>query len=198
MVKGGYLITFWYITILPVSGGNDQNVQSWRAYNRCYLSQERRIYTRWGFQRFSRCLITSCIKRDRTIPYGHDLHTIRRYLTQETRVYIIFTFLWLSLLWRGSGPLFETLQLPSPTDNLYQVWLNLDCWFWRRRFLKSFSVFLLFSYYFPLERDNPLIWTNFPLPPQYSVLKDELCQVWWKSAEWFWRRIRKCKNLMDR
>jgi hypothetical protein len=32
----------------------------------------------------------------------------------------------------------------------------LACWFWRRRFLKIFSVFLLFCYYLPLERDNPL------------------------------------------
>jgi hypothetical protein len=26
------------------------------------------------------------------------------------------------------------LKFPSPKDNLYQVWLNLSCWFWRRRF----------------------------------------------------------------
>jgi hypothetical protein len=24
------------------------------------------------------------------------------------------------------------LEFPSPKDNLYQVWLNLACWFWRR------------------------------------------------------------------
>jgi hypothetical protein len=26
------------------------------------------------------------------------------------------------------------LEFPSPKDNLYYVWLNLACWFWRRRF----------------------------------------------------------------
>jgi hypothetical protein len=29
------------------------------------------------------------------------------------------------------------LELPSSKDNLYQVWLNLVGWFWRRRFLKN-------------------------------------------------------------
>ena len=50
-------------------------------------------------------------------------------------------------------------ESPSPKNNLYQVWLNLACWFWRRRFLKKFSAFLLFCYYLPLEMDNPFIWT---------------------------------------
>jgi hypothetical protein len=27
------------------------------------------------------------------------------------------------------------LEFPSPNDNLYQVWLNLACWIWRKRFL---------------------------------------------------------------
>jgi hypothetical protein len=26
------------------------------------------------------------------------------------------------------------LEFPSPMDSLYQVWLNLACWFWRRIF----------------------------------------------------------------
>jgi hypothetical protein len=50
----------------------------------------------------------------------------------------------------------KKLEFPSSMDNLYQVWLNLSCWFWRRRFLKHFSVFSLFRYYLPLERGNPL------------------------------------------
>jgi hypothetical protein len=31
------------------------------------------------------------------------------------------------------------LEFPSPKDNLYQVWLNLASWFWRRRFSKVFQ-----------------------------------------------------------
>jgi hypothetical protein len=48
------------------------------------------------------------------------------------------------------------LEFPSPKDNLYQVWLNLAGWFWRR-FFKNFSVFLLFLYYLPLETGYPLL-----------------------------------------
>jgi hypothetical protein len=44
------------------------------------------------------------------------------------------------------------LEFPSPKDNLYKVWLILASWFWRTRFFKIFSVFLLFHYYLPLEK----------------------------------------------
>jgi hypothetical protein len=104
----------------------------------------------------------------------------------------IFTFLWLSPLWRGPGPLFvQKLEFPSSKDNLYQVWLNLVCWFWRRRFLNIFNVFLLFCYYVPLEKGYPLRLNKFESPPP----KDDLCQVWLKLVWWFWRRSRKCKSL---
>jgi hypothetical protein len=85
----------------------------------------------------------------------------------------------------------NNLESPLPKDDLYQVWLKLACWFWRRRFLKIFSVFLLFCYYLPLEKDNPLHFNNLESPPP----KDDLCQVWLKLAQWFWRRSRKCKSL---
>jgi hypothetical protein len=32
---------------------------------------------------------------------------------------------------------------PPPQEDLRQIWLKLAQWFWRRRFLKIFSVFLL-------------------------------------------------------
>jgi hypothetical protein len=83
------------------------------------------------------------------------------------------------------------LEFPSPKDNVYQVWLNLACWFWRRRFLKCFSVFLLFCYYLLLERGNSLHLIKLESPPP----KDDLCQVWFKLAQRFWRRSRKCKSL---
>jgi hypothetical protein len=70
------------------------------------------------------------------------------------------------------------LKFPSPKDKLYQVWLNLVCWFWLRRFLKFFSAFLLFRYYLPLEKGYPLYLNKLesPLP------KDDLCQFWLKLA----------------
>jgi hypothetical protein len=85
----------------------------------------------------------------------------------------------------------KNLESPLPKDDLYQVWLKLACWFWRRRFLKMFSVFLLFCYYLPLKKGNPLHFYNLEsLPP-----KDEMCQVCLKLAQWLWRRSRKCKSL---
>jgi hypothetical protein len=97
--------------------------------------------------------------------------------------YPIFTFLWLSPLWRGPDPLFEKkkqLEFPSPKDNLYQVWFSLACWFWRR-FLKFFSAFSLFRYYLPLERSYPLSLNKLKSPSPI----DNLCQVWLKLALWF-------------
>jgi hypothetical protein len=83
------------------------------------------------------------------------------------------------------------LEFPLPKDNLYQVWLNLARWFWRRRFLKIFSVFLLFCYYLPLEKGYPLPLNKLESPSP----KDDLYQVWLKLVPWFWRRSRKCKSL---
>jgi hypothetical protein len=76
------------------------------------------------------------------------------------------------------------LEFPSPKDSLYQVWLNLACWFWRRRFFKIFSVFLLFRYYLHLETGYPLSLNKLESPSP----KDDLCQVWLKLVLWFWRR----------
>jgi hypothetical protein len=62
--------------------------------------------------------------------------------------------------------------------------MNLACWFWRRRFLEIFSVFLHFRYYLPLEMGNPLHLNKLATPPP----NDDMCQVWLKLALWFWRR----------
>jgi hypothetical protein len=60
----------------------------------------------------------------------------------------------------------------------------LACWFWRRRFLKIFSVFALFCYYLPFVKGYALRLSKLesPLP------KNDLCQVRLKLAQWFWRR----------
>jgi hypothetical protein len=83
------------------------------------------------------------------------------------------------------------LEFPSPKDKLYHVWLNLACWFWRRRLFKIFSTFLLFRYYLPFERGYPLPLNKLESPWP----KDDLCQVWLKLVQWFWRRSWKCKSL---
>jgi hypothetical protein len=56
-------------------------------------------------------------------------------------------------------------------------------WFWRR-FLKIFSAFSLFCYYLPLEKGYSLSLNKLISPSP----KDDLCQVWLKLAQWFWRR----------
>jgi hypothetical protein len=102
----------------------------------------------------------------------------------------IFTFFWLSHLWRGPGPLFEQTWVPFTQGWYMYVWLILACWFWRR-FLKHFSVFLLFRYYLPLGKGNPLHMNKF----ESTSPKDDLCWVWLKLALWFWRRFLKDHTL---
>jgi hypothetical protein len=70
----------------------------------------------------------------------------------------------------------NTLEFPLSKDNLYHVWLNLSCWFWRR-FLNIFSVFLLFRYYLPLERGYPLRLNKLESPESQAVnsSKQTLC-----------------------
>jgi hypothetical protein len=73
------------------------------------------------------------------------------------------------------------LEFPIHKDNLYQVWLKLARWFWRRRSLKIFSVFLPFRYYLPLEKGYPLPLNELESPSP----KDDLCQVRLKLVQWF-------------
>jgi hypothetical protein len=53
------------------------------------------------------------------------------------------------------------------------------------KILKMFSAFSLFCYYLPLERGYPLLLNKL----ECSSSKNDLCQVWLKLAQWFWRRF---------
>ena len=80
--------------------------------------------------------------------------------------------------------IWKKLESPLPKGGLFQVWLKLTQWFWRRRFFNFVNVFSLFGNYLPLEKDgafhsNKLI---SPLP------KGALCKVWLKLAQWFLKR----------
>jgi hypothetical protein len=60
----------------------------------------------------------------------------------------------------------------------------LACWFSRRRFLKISVYFYSFAIISPWRKAIPFHLNNLEsLPP-----KDDLCQVWLKLAQWFWRR----------
>ena len=50
----------------------------------------------------------------------------------------------------------KKLESPSPQDALFQVWLKLAQWFWRRTFLNFMNVYLLFRNYLPLEKGMAL------------------------------------------
>jgi hypothetical protein len=95
----------------------------------------------------------------------------RRFLYDPT------PFLWLSPLWRGPGPLFEKFSV-NP-HYLRMICTKFD-WNWPANFQCIFTLL----HYLPLERGNPLYLNNLKSHPP----KDDLCQVWLKLAEWFWRR----------
>jgi hypothetical protein len=84
------------------------------------------------------------------------------------------------------------VEFPLPKDDLWQVWVKLACWIWRRFFLK-FSKFLLFCYYLLLGKGVVLQLYNSELP----LPKNDWCQLWLKFDQQFWRS-RKCKSLTDR
>jgi hypothetical protein len=64
----------------------------------------------------------------------------------------------------------KNLEFPLPKNDLYQVWLKLVRWFYRRRLFKIFSVILLFCYYLPLDKGVPLYLNKLESPPP----KDDL------------------------
>jgi hypothetical protein len=64
------------------------------------------------------------------------------------------------------GPLIEQNWIPSPKDNVYQVY---------------FYSFAINSH---LERDNSLRL----IKPESTFPKDDLCRVCLKLAQWIWRR----------
>jgi hypothetical protein len=51
--------------------------------------------------------------------------------------------------------------------------------------IKILSAILLFCYYLPLEKGYSLHLNKFESPSP----KNDLCQVWLKLAQWFWRRF---------
>jgi hypothetical protein len=53
-----------------------------------------------------------------------------------------------------------------------------------KKIFKNFQCIFTLCDYLPLEKGNPLHLKNLESPPP----KDDLCQVWLKSAQWFWRR----------
>jgi hypothetical protein len=56
---------------------------------------------------------------------------------------------------------------------------------------KNFQCIFIVLLLFPLGEGQSPSFKKLESPPP----KDDLCQVWLKLAQWFWRRSRKCKSL---
>ena len=73
---------------------------------------------------------------------------------------------------KGGDVHLNKIESLSPNDALWQVWLELAQWFWRKRFFNFVNVFSLVCYYLPLEKVGPFIWTNLiPLHPRMHSAK---------------------------
>jgi hypothetical protein len=85
----------------------------------------------------------------------------------------IFTFLWLSPLWREPAALYwNKLEFPLSKDILYEVWLNLVCGPGEEDFLKCSENFYSFTIISPWKRVIPFFWTNLnPLYPRMICTK---------------------------
>jgi hypothetical protein len=120
----------------------------------------------------------------------------------------IFALLWLYPIEEDLAVDLYKFEFHLPMNDLYQVWLKLSYWFWRRRLKKknkpkkkqtqktnlktvyfhSFAIISPWGGFFPINFYN----SEFHLP------KDDLSQLWLKLAVWFWRRSQKCKSLTDK
>ena len=84
-------------------------------------------------------------------------------------------------VWRS--PSLNKFIHPPPKDALCYVWLRLAHWFCRWWFLTFVNVFSLFLNYIPLEKGGSLHLNKLEFPSS----KDDLCQVWLKFAQWFFK-----------
>jgi hypothetical protein len=66
----------------------------------------------------------------------------------------------------------KKLQSPLPKADLWQVWLKLAQWFWRR-FVNDHTPFLHFCDYLPFEQDLALYLNKLDFPSP----KDNLYQI---------------------
>jgi hypothetical protein len=87
--------------------------------------------------------------------------------------------------------IFNSLYLRMICTKFYWIWLAGSG---EEDFKKNFSKFLLFRYYLPLGKGVVLHVYN----SESSLPKDDLCQLWLKLAQRFWRRSWNCKSVTDR
>ena len=121
--------------------------------------------------------INECVKS-----IGTDIETIRNSSEDITLDYSKIEVL-AKQIDLGEHPL-SKLKSTLPEDAFTQVLAFLGNQFLRRRFLKNTNKFSIILNYLPFKEGVTLHLNKLesPLP------SDALCQVWLKSAQWFWRR----------
>jgi hypothetical protein len=80
----------------------------------------------------------------------------------------IFTLCYCLPLEKGAALHLFKLESPHPKDDLFQVWLKLVKWFWRR-ILNIFCVFLPICCYLPLEKGKALHLNKIESPPPMMI-----------------------------
>ena len=78
---------------------------------------------------------------------------------------------------RGASLHLNKLESPSPKNSL-----KLAQWFWGRWFFNFYSKFSQLS---PLRTDGALL---MDILNSLNLMKDDLCQIWLKLPQCFWRR----------
>ena len=73
----------------------------------------------------------------------------------------------------------KKLDSASPKDTLFQDWLKLAQWFWRRVFLNFVNVFSLFRNSLPSVESVALRLNKLESP----LSKDALCKIWLTMAQ---------------
>jgi hypothetical protein len=129
--------------------------------------------------------------------------------------YPIFAILWLSPFEEDLDLHLNKLEFPSCKKCLHQVWLKLTkCFILKDSFqytnvkivsplvspiltLRDHNLYKLKSALCHLLLLSPLGEGQSPSFDQFRTPspKDDLCQIWLKLAQWFWRRSRKYKSL---
>jgi hypothetical protein len=74
-------------------------------------------------------------------------------------------------------------NLESRKDDLYQVWLQIVCWFWRRRFIFNINTCKYgFPYCSPSQPLGTMIWTNLNI----HYIRKLSCKydLFWLSGSW--------------
>jgi hypothetical protein len=119
---GGDLNGFQEIGALPVYfRGRHHSVWSWPSYRQMLLDTRNKNIYGLGVSMFFffRYFDNSCLRRDGTTMPGHDVHNIRCYLTQETRMYMVMG-------WRSQWYLryIRTLLVSGGRDHNVRSWLT--------------------------------------------------------------------------